>query len=161
MCPPYLSSKTFSWSYFPVCSFFSFKSLPGTDPCLGGMSSIDPDPAKLPVERQQQWLLLVLSTTSSKQHWKWSMHRFRSQSCQWMDASVNFYVLKIRNMFGFWVSAELALSAHPALHLHGKPVQGGSQREEGFTDACWLPFQLACSDLNKAVQELMSWVPAV
>lgn len=64
--------------------------------------------------------------------------------------------LKIRNMFGFWVSAELALSAHPALHLHGKPVQSGPWREEGFTDACWLPFQLACSDLNKAVQELMS-----
>jgi len=73
-----------------------------------------------------------------------------------MDISVNSYFLKIRKMFCFWSSDELVLSAHLALHLHGRPVKSGSQREVGFTDVCWLSFQLALSDLKKAVQELMS-----
>lgn len=43
--------------------------------------------------------------------------------------------LKIRKMFCFWVSAELVLSAHLALRLHGRPVKSSPQRGVGFTDA--------------------------
>lgn len=81
------------------------------------------------------------------------MHRLQSQSCQWMDTFINSYLLRIKNKkFCFWVSAELALPAHLALQLHGRPVKSSPQREESFTDVWVPPFQLAHSGLNEAVQ---------
>lgn len=67
-----------------------------------------------------------------------------------------FFFFLIGKMFCFWVSAELVFSAHLALPLHGGTVKSSPHREEGFTDARSLPFQLARFDLNKRVQDQMS-----